>query len=276
MRSRILKRPMFRMGGDVENMGIMDGMRNRYREPVNAPVGSEKDSFFQRALATPGVPDLLISGGLDLLSRPPRGGTISTVAQAFQNPFQRFQDTQARQRELAGDRAFKERLLDKQLAAERDIAMGKKEDRQKEALIKAYLPTYDNDFTLAEARAEYELETEKVLATSYGAERLGTPLDFDVNSIEARKQFVKANKANVGKFFYNLLDKQTYKLVDTEDGRDLVPVSTLDTEGDTLPEEEKTTQKTYAERVGEDLAKIREEKRKELEKRFAVEDDVDI
>ena len=27
---RILKRPMFRMGGDVENVGIMDGMRKRY------------------------------------------------------------------------------------------------------------------------------------------------------------------------------------------------------------------------------------------------------
>ena len=41
-------------------------------------------------------------------------------------------------------------------------------------------------------------------------------------------------------------------------------VSTLDTEGDTLPEEEKTTQKTYAEKVGEGLAKIREEKKAQL------------
>ena len=32
MRKRILKRPMFRMGGDVENVGIMDGMRQRYAE----------------------------------------------------------------------------------------------------------------------------------------------------------------------------------------------------------------------------------------------------
>ena len=28
---RILKRPMFKMGGDVENVGIMDGMRARYK-----------------------------------------------------------------------------------------------------------------------------------------------------------------------------------------------------------------------------------------------------
>ena len=30
--SRVLKRPMFKMGGDVENVGIMDGMRQRYAE----------------------------------------------------------------------------------------------------------------------------------------------------------------------------------------------------------------------------------------------------
>ena len=30
MRNRILKRPMFRLGGSTENEGIMDGMRRRY------------------------------------------------------------------------------------------------------------------------------------------------------------------------------------------------------------------------------------------------------
>ena len=29
--SRILKRPMFRMGGSTENVGIMDGMRQGMR-----------------------------------------------------------------------------------------------------------------------------------------------------------------------------------------------------------------------------------------------------
>ena len=30
--SRTLKRPMFRMGGSTENSGIMDGMRQRYKD----------------------------------------------------------------------------------------------------------------------------------------------------------------------------------------------------------------------------------------------------
>ena len=50
MMKRILKRPMFKMGGDVENVGIMDGMRNRYQEPMNAPVGSPRDERLQRRL----------------------------------------------------------------------------------------------------------------------------------------------------------------------------------------------------------------------------------
>ena len=33
--SRILKRPMFRMGGSTENVGIMDGMRQRYLKGGN-------------------------------------------------------------------------------------------------------------------------------------------------------------------------------------------------------------------------------------------------
>ena len=28
--SRVLKRPMFKMGGSTENVGIMNGMRNRF------------------------------------------------------------------------------------------------------------------------------------------------------------------------------------------------------------------------------------------------------
>jgi len=35
MMKRILKRPMFKMGGDVENVGIMDGMRKRYSTGTN-------------------------------------------------------------------------------------------------------------------------------------------------------------------------------------------------------------------------------------------------
>ena len=97
MMKRILKRPMFKMGGDVENVGIMDGMRNRYQDPPNAPVGSEQDQRLQRRLEMinrltprPNLNQFLIEFGLNLASGPPRGNILSTAATAARDPFQRF------------------------------------------------------------------------------------------------------------------------------------------------------------------------------------------
>ena len=98
---RILKRPMFKMGGDVENVGIMDGMRNRYQDPPNAPVGSPRDERLQRRLQMinalspgPNLNQFLIDFGLNLASGPPRGNILSTAAAAARDPFQRFMATQ--------------------------------------------------------------------------------------------------------------------------------------------------------------------------------------
>ena len=98
---RILKRPMFKMGGDVENVGIMDGMRNRYQEPTNAPVGSMRGQRLQSKLQMidalsprPNLNQFLIDFGLNLASGPPRGNILSTAAAAARDPFQRFMATQ--------------------------------------------------------------------------------------------------------------------------------------------------------------------------------------
>jgi hypothetical protein len=117
MMKRILKRPMFRMGGDVENVGIMDGMRNRYKTGAGVQIEGMKpgsteivmdysktgsmpttaDSRLQRRLdlintLTPGpnLNQFLIDFGLNLASGPPRGNILSTAAAAARDPFQRF------------------------------------------------------------------------------------------------------------------------------------------------------------------------------------------
>ena len=98
---RILKSPMFRMGGNVENVGIMDGMRNRYQTNEGDPVGSPSDQRLQRKLqminALSPKPDLnkfLIDFGLNLASGPPRGNILSTAAAAARDPFQRFMQSE--------------------------------------------------------------------------------------------------------------------------------------------------------------------------------------
>tara|TARA_Y100000004_G_scaffold100947_1_gene113152 strand:+ start:81 stop:914 length:834 start_codon:yes stop_codon:yes gene_type:complete len=264
MRSRILKRPMFRMGGSTDNVGIMDGMRQRYAE--SDPKGVQPK---RSVLATPGLSPFLIDFGLNLLSATPRGNIFATAASAAQDPFRRFQERQIAAQQIASDRAFKEKLLDKQLAVEKEIAGIKRGDKERDALRKFYAPNYDN-FALVEARVDYDLDTQKTLASAYGAENVGEPLDFDVNNISQRKNFIKANKNNVGKYFYSLLDKRTYKLVDTAKGTDLVPLGSLDTEGENQPSEgdlgfeQSPYQKEIAEKTKEALERKKEEQRKKV------------
>ena len=103
MMKRILKRPMFKMGGDVENVGIMDGMRNRYQEPTSNPVGSPEDNRLQRKMQLinqlapgPNLNQFLIDFGLNLASGVPRGNILSTAASAAREPFGRFMEQSQR------------------------------------------------------------------------------------------------------------------------------------------------------------------------------------
>tara|TARA_R100000988_G_C3993300_1_gene164130 strand:+ start:78 stop:1124 length:1047 start_codon:yes stop_codon:yes gene_type:complete len=101
--NRVLKRPMFRMGGS-SGTGITSGLdkpRQGYKIPglVNVlPTQEEfaaaKEMYPQfKSEPSQALNRLLISGGLDLLSRPPQGGTLATAAAAFKEPTkQLFED----------------------------------------------------------------------------------------------------------------------------------------------------------------------------------------
>ena len=99
--NRVLKRPMFRIGGSA-GTGITSGLdkpRKQYQEGTPNPYATN---------LMPGtLPGFLTSFGLDLLSRPPSGGLLSTVAQAAKGPFETFQAAELRRQELEGERAFK-------------------------------------------------------------------------------------------------------------------------------------------------------------------------
>jgi hypothetical protein len=90
--SRILKRPMFRKGGEVGG-GIMTGIRQNFAE-----AGSARDKLLEAYAAYPvqsvdPVAKLLISGGLRGLSTTGGGGTLGNLAKAFQEPTERlFED----------------------------------------------------------------------------------------------------------------------------------------------------------------------------------------
>jgi len=150
--NRILKRPMFRIGGSPAE-GITSGldkpemkmasadMDNKLRELREAFLAYKQQggtlSFeeFSAAFAEEnfnsggrvgyqtggfspsGLPGFLTQFGLNLLSQPPQGGLLSTAAIAAREPFNTLQASQLRKAELEGERAFQTELADKEAKA---------------------------------------------------------------------------------------------------------------------------------------------------------------
>ena len=93
--NRILRRPMFRRGGAAEGITSgLDAPRQGYRTPglvdffpTQQEFESAKEMFpvYKRPQGE-ALSRFLMSTGLDLLSRPPEGGLLSTVAQAAKEP----------------------------------------------------------------------------------------------------------------------------------------------------------------------------------------------
>ena len=99
---------MFRIGGST-GTGITSGLdkpRQGYKNPTGlVDVLPTREEFLQAKEMFPrytipqsaAINRLLISGGMDLLSRPPQGGLLGTTAAAFKEPTKQFfkdQDTQ--------------------------------------------------------------------------------------------------------------------------------------------------------------------------------------
>ena len=92
--NRTLRRPMFRMGGS-SNEGITSGLgkpRQNYFDagrviPTQEEFQQVKSMYpqFERPKGE-GLSRFLMSTGLDLLSRPPQGGLLSTVAASAKGP----------------------------------------------------------------------------------------------------------------------------------------------------------------------------------------------
>ena len=129
--SRILKRPMFRIGGSAT--GITSGLdrpRKNFQEGTDpydralktttrAMEDLEKFKGQTSGFMPSGLPGFLTSFGLDLLSRSPQGGLLSTAAQAAKGPFQTFQAAQLAERDDRSKRA--EDIFSGALASEYDI-----------------------------------------------------------------------------------------------------------------------------------------------------------
>jgi len=111
---------MFRIGGSA-GTGITSGLDQPRKQYAN---GTQMPSF-----QATGLPGFLTSFGLNLLSTPPQGNIFQTAATAAKDPFNQLMASQAKTMETESDRAFKEKLLERQIASDKEIAAMKQKDQ---------------------------------------------------------------------------------------------------------------------------------------------------
>ena len=165
---------MFRMGGSTENVGIMDGMRQRYAE--SDPKGVQPK---RSVLSTPGLSPFLIDFGLNLLSATPRGNIFATAASAAQDPFRRFQERQALVKgymaQYSGDPYAYQKAVN---------------------------------------RADFDLGIRDALQQQYQDDIIAGVIDFDITDPKQAESFAKASKNKIGQIFYDINTRTPYRLVE--------------------------------------------------------------
>ena len=201
MRSRTLKRPMFRMGGS-SGTGITSGLdRPGYRDgpgpnmlDVAGPLVSRptqnsltsnltnkisSEAKRSRGIGLGTLPGFLTSFGLNLATQSPRGNIFATAAEAAKDPFDTFQ--QAKFAEAKEEREFER---EKELQMLKNLDEDDRIQIQKEAQVLADNP--DSEFFGQYNKALNALAQKKI----YGVQFMPG---------EERKKSIEANAAEISK-----------------------------------------------------------------------------
>ena len=265
--NRTLKRPMFRIGGSAGS-GITSGLDQPQKMAKGGRIGYQQGTTpnFQMS----GLPGFLTSFGLNLLATPPQGNIFQTAATAAVDPFNRLQMSQARSRELEGERAFKRELLETELKAKKEIA-GMKTDNN-EALLEKY---QGNEIKAARERSFYDTEFAR-LQGEFGEEGVSTEVidSSDYTKRGELKKLVKSKPELMRQVIYDVAKGKAVELVKNKITGDyeLIPADSADrdTSGDNLPEGLKVDPDSltdYQKEVIKNVDKSLKEKAEEREKR---------
>ena len=246
--NRVLKRPMFRIGGSA-GTGITSGLdkpREQYSNGTPNPYASN---------LMPGtLPGFLTSFGLNLLSTPPQGNIFQTAGIAAREPFNQLQTSQARARELQGERDFLRGETDRKLEAADERLKQEIESREKIAGMKdvdANVMTYAEIFSDPATNAPNLIKGKNAvdffdfkyneLVRDEGVESVAVE-PIDATTVRTKKQinnFKKANPDYLGKIYFDVASGKAVKFVkDVETGDlKLVPIDSadIDTSGDDMP-----------------------------------------
>jgi len=250
--NRTLKRPMFRIGGSA-GTGITSGLDQPRKQYAN---GTQMPSF-----QASGLPGFLTSFGLNLLATPPQGNIFQTAGVAAREPFNQLMTSQARSRELQGERDFlrgetdrkltaADERLEKEIASREKIAGMKDEDVNIMTYAEIYKDTSGAPNMIKGKNAVDFFETKyNELTGEYGVESVAVePIDASVlQTQKALKLFRKQNPGAEGKIFFDVASGKAVKLAKDAETGDLalVPATgVVDTEGDAMPEPNENEFKT--------------------------------
>ena len=247
--NRILKRPMFRMGGS-SGTGITSGLDQPQKMANGGRTGYQQGSMpnFQMG----GLPGFLTGFGLNLLATPPQGNIFQTAATAAQDPFNRLQASQAAQMKTASDRAFAEKLAKE----ERDFLSGettrKLESAERIAGMKTTDTTervqaiadtkYDGDTIKAQREVDFGTKTYPNLVSEFGEESVATSV-IDTSGLQKQKdidRFVKQNPQLARQVVYDVRTGKAIRFsLDTMTNKyTIVPADSadIDTTGEGMPD----------------------------------------
>ena len=273
--SRILKRPMFRMGGSTEDSGIMSGMRTRFE---NGGKTEEALSELDRLAPMPErrVTELLQNIGLNILANPSQGNVFRTVAAAARDPLRQsgerdFQSALLRRQTVGGilgqqrEQADKERLLGMRIEADKEIAG-----------LRAGQDLAANEFPNdppSVANAKYQIiQTSPIISS--GLQIIVAPANQQIKTI-------RSLNPNSGDFFViaNTMGQPEKYVKVEKDEKNRINLIEVDSNGEIIDDIEtdmgetrNITDNTYQERIAKDLAERRKKQQERLEESFGVED----
>ena len=229
--NRVLKRPMFRIGGSAGS-GITSGLDQPQKMAKGGRTGYANGTpNFQMS----GLPGFLTSFGLNLLATPPRGNIFQTAATAAIDPFNRLQVSEARRKELEGERAFKRELQQELIESQEKIAGMKAEDN------KALLEKYDGNQIKAQREKDFYDTGFANLQSEYGQEGVATEVIDSSDYVKkgSLKKLVKSRPELTRQVIYDVAKGKAMRLVKNALTGDfeLVPADSadIDTTGDQQP-----------------------------------------
>ena len=218
--SRILKRPMFRIGG-TPNQGIMNGIVDRKGYANGTAKERALEALRTDAPRDTSMYEMLIGGGLNLVSGAGAGvGLFSNVARSYKGPSETFferqraaKDYDRKVQQTAGQIGLEQEFKLEQIR-EQAIA---KDPYNKYFAEKAATEYPDFNRAQLERVTNYNLTEEEKLASKVGGNSVGGIIDFDLNDDKARKKNLSKMEKDVGKYFYDPRDGK-YKLLVKENG----------------------------------------------------------